>query len=61
MNLHSGSREEWNWELEKSGFRKEPFFPAAEIKRLKTVRWLVPFQVTDLVLERMENVSEMLY
>jgi len=32
MNLHSGSKEEWNWEHEISGFQKEPFFPAAEIK-----------------------------
>jgi len=56
MNLHSRSREERNWEPENSGFRKEPFIPAAKIKRLKTVRWLVLFQVKDLALERMEDV-----
>jgi len=43
--------------------RKEPFFPAAELKKLKTVRWLkrderllqVPIQVTALAMERMED------
>jgi len=32
MNLHSGSREERNWEPENSEFRKKPFFLAAKIK-----------------------------
>jgi len=26
MNLHSKSREEWNWEPENSGFAKSPSF-----------------------------------
>jgi len=56
MNMHSGSREERYWEPENSGFRKEPLFVAAKIKRLKIVLWLVPFMVNDLALERLEDV-----
>jgi len=53
MNLHLRSREEQNWEPENSGFYKKPY--SFQQQKLKdwTVRWLVPFQVKDLALERM--------
>jgi len=54
--MNPGSQEEWNWVPENTGFRKKPFFPVAKIKKLKTVRWLVSLQVTNLALERLEDV-----